>query len=506
MSTSSTPSNQKKNAGAGELASLVKRADQALAQGHYKLALEQYNHMLALQADNLAALVGCGRALTSLKQYEFAIAHLDYALAAAPQDAAIHHYRGLALQKARRFDEAIVALQTAIELQPDQPALYLNLANTLADAGDVELALAFYDQIIAQYPSALAFNNRGNLHLDQGRFALAMQDFTEAITRQPDQPRFFWNKALLHLLLGEYAQGWALYEYGFHTEGEARGLMRRFDQPRWLGDTPLAGKRLLLWAEQGYGDTIQFCRYALDAMAQGAEVILEVQAPLKALMHSLHPAVQVVAAGEHLPAFDLHSPLLSMPLAWIKAGVSTLPTHTAYLKADKTRKATFQLAPPGKLRVGVVWSGSTTHSNDHRRSLLLQNLQAWRDLSIELHCLQLDVREVDLPTLADWPEMHLHTGALKDFSDTAALISAMDVVISVDTSVAHLAGALGKPVWVLLPWIPDFRWLLDRVDSPWYPTARLYRQPVAGDWASVVQQVMLDLQALGSQPEAPTQE
>jgi len=219
----------------------------------------------------------------------------------------------------------------------------------------------------------------------------------------------------------------------------------------------------------------------------------------------LHPALQVVAAGEHLPAFDLHSPLLSMPLAWIKAGVSTLPTHTAYLAADKTRMATFQLAPTAKPRVGVVWSGSTTHSNDHRRSLLLQNLQAWRDLPIELHCLQLEVREVDMPTLADWPEMHMHADALKDFSDTAALISAMDVVISVDTSVAHLAGALGKPVWVLLPWIPDFRWLLDSTHSPWYTTARLYRQPVAGDWASVVEQVRLDLQALGSQPEASAQ-
>ncbi|KAF0836004.1 Tfp pilus assembly protein PilF [Methylovorus glucosotrophus] len=498
MSTSSTPSSQKKNAGAGELATLAKRADQALAQGNYKLALEQYNQMLAQQADNLAALVGCGRALTSLKQYEFAIAHLDYALAAAPQDAAIHHYRGLALQKARRFDEAIAALQTAIELEPDQPALYLNLANTLADAGDAELALAFYDQIIAQYPSALAFNNRGNLHLDQGRFALAMQDFNEAIARQPDQPRFFWNKALLHLLLGEYEAGWKLYEYGFHTEGEARGLMRRFDQPRWLGDTPLAGKRLLLWAEQGYGDTIQFSRYALLAMEQGAQVILEVQPPLQALIQTMHPQLQVVAAGQALPAFDLHSPLLSMPLAWANAGQAGVPAYPAYLHADERLKAGFSHASGNKPRVGLVWSGSTTHSNDHRRSLLLQSLQSWRDLPIALHCLQLDVREADLTVLAEWPGMHLYTSRLKDFSDTAALISTLDVVISVDTAVAHLAGALGKPLWVLLPWIPDFRWLLDSPHSPWYPTARLYRQPVAGDWASVVEQVRMDLLALGS--------
>lgn len=496
MSTPSTPSSQKKNAGAGELSTLVTQADLALGQGRYKLALQYYNQMLALQADNLAALIGCGRALTSLKQYEFAIAHLDYALAAAPQDAAIHHYRGLALQKARRFEEAIAALQTAIELEPDQPALYLNLANTLADAGDAELALAFYDQIIAQYPSALAFNNRGNLHLDQGRFDLAMQDFTEAITRKPDQPRFFWNKALLHLLQGEYAQGWSLYEYGFHTEGEARGLMRRYAQPRWLGDSPLAGKRLLLWAEQGYGDTIQFCRYALQAMEQGAQVILEVQPPLQALIQSLHPQLQVIAAGQALPAFDLHSPLLSMPLAWAHAGQAEVPAYPAYLYADERLRAKFPHASGHELRVGLVWSGSTTHSNDHRRSLLLQSLQSWRDLPIALHCLQLEVREVDLPALADWPGMHLHTDALHDFSDTAALISTLDVVISVDTAVAHLAGALGKPVWVLLPWIPDFRWLLDRPDSPWYPAARLYRQPSAGDWASVVDQVKQDLQTL----------
>jgi Flp pilus assembly protein TadD len=498
MSTPSTPSSQKKNTGAGELALLAQRADQALGQGNYKLALEHYNQMLARQADNLAALVGCGRALTALRQYEFAIAHLDYALAAAPQDAAIHHYRGLALQKARRFDEAIAALQTAIELQPDQPALYLNLANTLADAGDAELALAFYDQIIAQYPSALAFNNRGNLHLDQGRFSLAMQDFTQAITLQPDQPRFFWNKALLHLLLGDYAQGWALYEYGFHTEGEARGLMRRFDQPRWPGDSALAGKRLLLWAEQGYGDTLQFCRYALQAVQQGAQVILEVQPPLRKLLQSLHPQVEVIAAGQDLPPFDLHSPLLSMPLAWANAGLAEVPAYSAYLHADENLKAEFAHATGKQLRVGLVWSGSTTHSNDHRRSLLLQSLTSWQDLPIELHCLQLEVREVDLPVLAAWPAMQLHTDALKDFSDTAALISKLDVVISVDTAVAHLAGALGKPVWVLLPWIPDFRWLLERQDSPWYPTARLYRQPEAGDWASVVAQVGRDLHALAT--------
>ena len=262
----------------------------------------------------------------------------------------------------------------------------------------------------------------------------------------------------------------------------------------WLGDHAIAGKTVLLHAEQGFGDTVQFCRYAKLVAAQGATVLMEVQPPLKALLAKLEGVSQLLAYGEMLPAFDYHCPLLSLPLAF-NTGIESIPAETPYLSPDPARIRQWE----GKLgekrlpRIGLVWSGRTDHKNDHNRSIPLADTAKLVSGHAELVSLQKEVRAADKLVLDIRQDIRHFGDELNDFADTAALVELMDVVITMDTAVAHVAGALGKPVWILLPFNPDWRWLLDRGDSPWYPTARLFRQPAIGDWDSVIQRVANEL-------------
>jgi hypothetical protein len=256
------------------------------------------------------------------------------------------------------------------------------------------------------------------------------------------------------------------------------------------------GKVILLYAEQGYGDTIQFCRYASLLRDQGATIVLEVPGSLKALIQSLSGSITVVAQGEALPTFDLHCPLPSLPAA-LGTELKSIPGHTPYLAPDLDhmhRWAT-RLEPRRAFRVGLAWSGKPTHRNDANRSIPFADLASLRECGVELISLQKEVRESDAAALTGLCLQHFGAD-LADFSDTAALISQLDLIISVDTAVTHLAGALGKPVWVLLPLVPDWRWMLNRQDSPWYPTARLFRQTAMGRWDEVIDSVRQELDRL----------
>jgi Glycosyltransferase family 9 (heptosyltransferase) len=247
------------------------------------------------------------------------------------------------------------------------------------------------------------------------------------------------------------------------------------------------------------GDTIQFCRYVPLVAARGARVILEVQRPLHEIMTNLAGATQVISKGDTLPDFDFHCPLLSLPLAF-ETRLETIPSTTAYLRAPDQTLNNWQarLGPKARPRIGLVWSGRPAHKNDQNRSISLRSLLPLLDIEATFVSLQKDVRSDDAAVLKKRIDV-LHSGdALKDFSDTAALILQLDLVISVDTSVAHLAGALGEPVWILLPYNPDWRWLLDRDDSPWYPSARLFRQQQIGNWAGVIDQVKNELRSVRS--------
>ena len=303
---------------------------------------------------------------------------------------------------------------------------------------------------------------------------------------RPDYAEAHCNRAICHLLIGDFDRGSKDNEWRWETQ-HLRKEKRNFAQPLWLGSNDVAGKTILLHGEQGFGDVIQFCRYVPLVAERAARVILEVPGSLHELMGTLSGSAQIVSRGEPLPQFDLHCPLLSLPLAF-GTRLESIPPAIPYLGATPSavRSWNARLGPRKHFSVGLVWCGRPEHKNDHNRSLKLSTLLPLLDCDASFISLQREVRPCDTAVLKDRTDL-LHFGdELNNFSDTAALILNLDLVISVDTSVAHLAGALGKPVWILLPYVPDLRWLLDREDSPWYPTARLFRQNRTRTWDDVI--------------------
>jgi hypothetical protein len=269
--------------------------------------------------------------------------------------------------------------------------------------------------------------------------------------------------------------------------------VRNFNEPLWLGDESLAGKRLLLYSEGGLGDTIQFSRYAALCAAQGATVILEVQPPLSALLGNLEGVSRLISRGNALPPFDYHCPLMSLPLA-LKTTLDTIPAAAKYLHSDPAKVAQWHtlLGERSRPRIGLVWSGNPNNPLDPRRSIRLADWVPHLPAQFQYFCLQKDVRAEDRATL-DSSDLFSFDDDLLGFADTAALCNCMDLVISVDTSLLHLSGALGHRTWLLLPFTPDWRWLRDRSDTPWYPSVKLYRQKAAGDWNELFERVAADL-------------
>ena len=292
--------------------------------------------------------------------------------------------------------------------------------------------------------------------------------------------------------LQDFENGWELYEWRWKRENFT-SRKRNFSQPLWLGVESLANKTILLHAEQGLGDTIQFCRYIPLVKKLGARVLLEVPKPLMELLEDFEGVDELLEAGKKLPEFDYQCPLLSLPLSF-KTELNAIPSPTPYLQsnAEKIMVWSQRLGAKSKHRIGLVWSGSTIHKNDSNRSLALADLINYLPQNFEYVSLQKEVRERDNEVLAN-SAIKNYSQQLIDFTDTAALCDLMDLVISVDTSVAHLAAALGKPTWILLPFISDWRWMLDREDSPWYESVKLYRQGEDREWEPVFERVARDL-------------
>jgi hypothetical protein len=297
-------------------------------------------------------------------------------------------------------------------------------------------------------------------------------------------------------LLGEFEHGWKEYEWGWQC-GE-RGHARKYTQPTWLGDFPITGKALLIHPEQGFGDLIQFSRYIPMLEKLGATIILEAPASLVGLMNSLSPKVKIIKEGDPFPHFDFVCPVMSLPFA-LKTTLESIPANIPYLSVSEFKKDFWKhkLGNKTKPRIGIVWSGSMTNRIDNnpcaRRNIPLEQMNPLFDLPFEFHVLQKEFRPEDQSILAGLNHLHLHHDDLMDFSDTAALIEEMDLVISVCTSVAHLSGALGHPTWVLLPYSADYRWLVNRNDSPWYPTVAIFRTQSIGDWSSVISNIIVQL-------------
>lgn len=462
----------------------------------YEMALECYEALLQINPDDIEVLLHTGEVLFNLDRLDEALNVYKRVLAIHPDNVNVLNNAGIIFQRLKRFDDAYEYLSRAASVASDYAAAYFNRGNVLRQMNRPLEAVQDYDQVLRLMPGHHeVLNNKGNALRALNRLAEAHACFLQAIQGFPDYADAHWNDGLCQLLAGDFKHGWAGYEWRWASE--LKDETRQFLTPQWDGSQPLDGKSILLHAEQGYGDTLQFSRYVSKVQALGAKVILEVQPQLLALLTALNGVDMVVARGSELPEFDYHCPLLSLPKVFA-TDAQTIPANIPYVFAEPISIAQWQekLEPSLTPRIGIVWAGSTDHLNDHNRSIPLRDFLQIVQPGLQFYALQTALREGDKRVLKRYPQVRQFTASIRDFNDTAALINLMDIVITVDTAVAHLAGAMGKPVWVLLPYSPDWRWLLDRNDSPWYPTARLFRQAAIGDWSSVLGEVSQALREL----------
>ena len=510
---------------------LYRRGNVLRAMKRHMEALDCYKRVLAVKPDHAQAWLKQGNSLNDLGRLREALTCYEKAVEAAPEYPEALFNLANTLKEFDRIGEAMATYDKVLAIEPDFAEAIANRAYLLAGQNRLDEALAGYDRAIALLPDYpdMAYNRAVTLEELQ-RYDEAIAAYALVPSTDPNFQSARWNTALCNLKLGNLEAGWRQYEQRWQTE-QMRKTQRYFTQPLWLGDGPLTGKTILLHSEQGFGDTLQFARYVPLLAERGARVILQVQPALKSLMANVKGVSAVLATGEQLPPFDLQCPLMSLPLACQTFALTDIP-GAGYLQPDpaKTESWKIRLGEKRKLRVGLVWSGSNPRVNspatkrlDAARSIpfnalspLLQNDQ------IEFFAVQ---PQTSTPTSLSFnlgsqssglnigalssglnlgglssglniggPRLVDYTRDLRDFSDTAALIDNLDLVISVDTAVAHLAGSLGKPVWLLNRYNTDWRWLLGRNDSPWYPSMRIFRQEKPGDWSKVIEDVRTELQ------------
>ena len=458
------------------------------------LAKKDYLRVIEMCPDDAETYNALGLLCNELGSGDDAIAYLEKAISVKPTSIEATHNLGNILHSLKRHDEALDAFDKVLALDNSFEPSLRKRADVLVKLKRPLEAVQSFKKAIAICPdSHISHNNLGAALHALGDLEGSVSAYDTAISLYPNYPRAMWNKALVELLWGNFEEGWALHEWRLKTEGRDEPLPWS-DKPDWRGEEDISDKCLFIPSEQGLGDLIQFSRYAAMAVGKAGEVILEVPKMLVPVIRTLHPEITLSIKGEKPPEFDVYCPVMSLPYAF-RTTLETIPTNGKYLSSDGQKVSSWQeaLGPTDKKRVGLVWSGSSKHENDHNRSIPLTELVPLLSDSVEWHSLQKEYRETDLAVLESMPQVSQHQDALVDFSDTAALIDCLDLVITVDTSVAHLAGALGKPVWIMLPHVPDYRWLTDRADSPWYDSVRLYRQHTARDWSSVIGQVVSDL-------------
>jgi len=458
-------------------------------QGQLQQALSESNQMLEQFPNSVILYNISGASNAGLMQFDAAIDSYKQALKIKPDYAEAYYNMGVALNDKGDPKAAIESYKQALKIKPDYAEAYNNMGVALNDKGDPEAAIESYKQALKIKPDyAEAYNNIGNVLKDQGDLEAAIDSYKQAININPDYAEAYYNLSLLHLLRGNLDEGFKYHEWRLKIKKPTAAPVRT--NLIWDGEQSLIGKHFVVYEEQGLGDIIQFCRYLPVLEQKGANVTFKVKSNLHALLQTMDSKTSLNTRLPEENKIDFELPLMSLPLA-LKTTVETIPAQIPYLYADDQRKKRWneKLGNKTVTRIGLVWSGSTWHKNDHNRSLLLNQLTSLLVLPVEFHSLQKEVREIDIKTLTDFPKINQHQDDLLDLSDTAALIDEMDLVISVDTLVAHLSGAMGKKTFILLPYSPDYRWMLDRADSPWYPTATLFRQPSVGDWDSVISKI-----------------
>ncbi len=454
-------------------------------------ALACLDKALAIRPDDLLALQNRGSALLSLNRPQEALASFEQVLQREPRNGDVLLNRGIAKATLGRDAEALADFDAALAQMPGHPNVLYNRGSALSQVGRFADAIADLDRALAVMPGhARTWINRGRALQQLNRHAEAVASFDKAIAANKNDADALTNKALSLLTLGELRDGFTDYEWRWKRSGMTDGR-RGYRGALWLGEFPLGGKIILLHAEQGLGDTIQFARYAGLLAQGGAKVVMEVQPELKSMLSDLAGVTSCHARGEPLPPYDVHCPLGSLPLA-LKTETATIPAAIPYLHAHAAIVAKWRdrVAPlPGK-RVALAWAGQASHANDRNRSVALKLLEPLlASAGISFVSIQRDLRGDDETLLAQYPNVTHVGGQLADMADTAAVIDLVDLTIAVDTSVVHLAGAMARPAWVMLPYAPDWRWGLSGEHSPWYPDVRLFRQPAPGDWPSVVAQL-----------------
>jgi tetratricopeptide (TPR) repeat protein len=465
------------------------------AQGKLDQAIAGLEQAILLRPTYVEARIQLGLVCRDQGDFEQAVQHFQTAIEIAPEHAEAHNNLGASYTKLKRHAEAERVLRRAVELKPDDASVHSNLGVSLLEQGRHEEAKASIEHALRIRPDAAgARSNLGAVCLQQGELDAALEHVEEALRIQPNNIDAHWNRSLIWLSQGRFREGWLEYEWR-QLRPESRE--RRIPRPLWDG-SPLEGKKILLHTEQGLGDTIQFCRYARLVAERGGEVLLACQSPLTTLLTRCSEIEAIVPKESGLLQFDLHAPLMSLP-GIFRSTEDDIPRSIPYIRPDPDLVAYWhqQLPPSEKLRVGIAWQGNKKFPADHYRSIPLRYFALLAELpGVQLICLQKgegleQLQELDVPFGLFVPgELDEANGP---FMDTAAIIANLDLVITSDTVIPHLAGAIGTHVWLLLSKSADWRWLLDREDSPWYPTMKIFRQRELNDWDELFHRVVAEM-------------
>jgi tetratricopeptide (TPR) repeat protein len=467
-------------------------------QGRNAEALRVVGAVLKRAPRSAEVLNNYGLILAALTRHEEALACFEEALLNCADYVHALKNRAASLKSLARNEEALAGYEAILATKPDNIDALNECGGLHVRLGRPGAAVACYDKALAVAPRAVELHvNKGGALVASNRFEEALQSFAAAAAIDPECAEAHHRASLIRLRLGEFKRGWRDYEWRWRTWGTQK--RREVAAPLWLGDQPIEGKTILLLAEQGFGDTINFVRYASAVAALGATVILDVPSPLKEIAASVPGVSSVLDDGEPVPPVDCYCPLLSLPLAF-QTEIETIPANIPYIRSSEERVAKWRdrLPQNGRLRIGLCWAGSNAHLNDHNRSIAIKHFaQIFSLPNLDFICVQ---KEVDALQAAILHRHHVvQLGReFENFADTAAVVAQLDLLISVDTSVAHLAGAMGKAVALLLPFPAEWRWLLDRTDSPWYPTMRLFRQTATGDWYGPFERLYQELGAVAS--------
>ena len=481
-----------KQSKAEQTAELYARGQVHLTGGRHFDALRCYLQVLELTPKSWDAAFRCAVLHFELEQHKEALTYLDRCQEMQPRHAMTLYMRARTLRELKNYPDAIAASQQAEALAPIDADVFNNAGIILQLMGRDGEAIEKFDHAIELRPGFVdAISNRSNSFTQAHKFEEALSGYALAKLLAPDDSNIGWNISLLHMLTGNFEAGWAGRESRW-TKRTAPVPYPVFPSPMWMGGDAVNGKTILIYADEGLGDAIQFARYLPLLAAHGARVVLVVDDKLQSLLASL-PGVALCLPKStgNVPRFDYHCALSSLPLAF-DTRIDTIPAARSYLpdvsEADR-RVWERRLGPHDRLRIGLAWSGNPLHVNDHNRSMPLSAMMPLVAHAAQFVSLQRDPRPADAALLRQRADIVDLTGDLPDFSATAALVSCLDIVVTVDTSVAHLAAAQGRPTWILVPYTPDYRWMLDREDSPWYPTVRLFRQDEERDYKSVIDRI-----------------